>query len=39
MIRSAIKSNRAFFYQRIIDETSETGKMRETAVEWLKKNN
>ncbi|HEX8639352.1 MAG TPA: hypothetical protein VF692_14885 [Pyrinomonadaceae bacterium] len=27
------------FYQRIVDETSEAGKMRETAAEWLKKNN
>jgi hypothetical protein len=27
------------FYQRIVDETSEAGKMRETAIEWLKKNN
>ena len=27
------------FYQRIVDETSESGKMRETAIEWLKKNN
>ena len=26
------------FYQRIVDETSEAGKMRETAIEWLKKN-
>jgi tetratricopeptide (TPR) repeat protein len=27
------------FYQRFVDETSEAGKMRETAIEWLKKNN
>ncbi len=27
------------FYQRIVNETSEAGKMRETAVEWLKKKN
>lgn len=27
------------FYRRIVDETSEAGKMRETATEWLKKNN
>ena len=27
------------FYQRFVDETSKAGKMRETAIEWLKKNN
>ena len=26
------------FYQRIVDETSEASKMRETAIEWLKNN-
>jgi hypothetical protein len=33
------KTKTRVFYQRIVDETSEAGKMRETAVEWLKKNN
>jgi hypothetical protein len=27
------------FYRRLVDETSEASKMRETAIEWLKKNN
>ncbi|MDQ3323359.1 MAG: hypothetical protein M3525_13155, partial [Acidobacteriota bacterium] len=35
----ADKTKARNFYQRLVDETSETGKMRETAIEWLKKNN
>jgi tetratricopeptide (TPR) repeat protein len=35
----ADKTKARNFYQRLLDETSETGKMRETAIEWLKKNN
>jgi tetratricopeptide (TPR) repeat protein len=33
------KTKTRVFYQRIVNETSEAGKMRETAIELLKKNN
>lgn len=35
----ADKSKARNFYRRLVDETSETGKMRESAIEWLKKHN
>ena len=35
----ADKTKARNFYQRLVDETSEAGKMRELAIEWLKKNN